>query len=653
MTPSGRPGKPVDEMRQWLSMAQGYPGKRASVLSRVRHAPARLVPALVFLATHEGPPIGRAAARMLGDLVAAAEDLPAVLNLHRWLPDEGAVLATAGARATQKLIGFLPLVGGSATEVKARLLYFLSEELENANQPEEAFRCAERAVKLSRRLPIKDSGCRKVRAFCLLALCRRQAARGMGQSALKSATEARTLVEQCGFSSTGADLSLPGFVLTTYADRLVAVGRLREAVASAKRALSLWSQSPRQTGPQANVAFAEQVLAKALTHLGQHAAALPHSDRADRLYRAVIGDEPDAYAEFAAEAASTYALNLWHTGDLQRCYAVARINVDRGKEWAKRQPTRFGFQWVIHLLEFASFAADYGGLPEAVSHATQAVGLARKLGSEVRKRDWSLESRAHASLADLNLRLQNPAAAAQAARTALLAARRLAAAHPEALPRQVMALRHLAEAQRQGQKAGSQARALRTARQGVNLLDAALGPADETVLNLQALCRTTAGFCLEDLGRIEEAIAEERKSLGLWRQLNDQKPEVYRTDFAQSHLYLAGRLLRTKQTADALREAKESIAHFQIAVRSAGDRHLPHLAAALNALALIQAARTDILGAIKTFIRAIRLLRPYYTTTHDFWLPHLKPLCTSYVKFCRLAGIDFDPALIEGVVFRR
>lgn len=96
-------------------------------------------------------------------------------------------------------------------------------------------------------------------------------------------------------------------------------------------------------------------------------------------------------------------------------------------------------------------------------------------------------------------------------------------------------------------------------------------------------------------------------------------------------------------------QAQHAVGHFERAAGVTGERLWPQLAAALHTLAMIEMARGRVRHGLDTLARAIRLLRSAEGPVPRRWAEELRPLCQSYVRWCRRTAVAYDPALIAGV----
>ena len=391
-------------------------------------------------------------------------------------------------------------------------------------------------------------------------------------------------------------------------------------------------------------------MANSLTRLGCHAAALPHSENADRTFRVVMAEYPDRYLEYVSAAAATYSNNLSHTGNPERAYAIALSNVERMSEFARRHPKRFGHEFTAHLLGLADSARDTGRYDKALRFAVEATVEARRYGRRLGQRNWYLEGVTQANLFNLYYSVLDFDGAVRASQASVRAFRRLPDHHPEALMERTRALRNLAEAQRMTGSTGSPAKALRAAQQAVAQFSATADVSTEAWRVLEAQCRTTLATCLENAGQMQEAIEEERNSLRLRRALFARSPESYRTDVAYSLQQLAQRLEASGHSEEALVAVQEAMTHYEAALPGLAEDEALAMTNALGMLVEIQATRLGAKEGVTTLTQGLRWLMPRYERAPERWLPTLLPLCVRYVLLSEAAGVPADYSLVENVI---
>lgn len=638
------------EVQNWLLVAHQTPRKEALLVQRIRRDLRRWLPGLVMLATHPRGPASTTAIKVLKVLASQAEETETILEIYEHLPRKSSALAQIAAGVCEILLDRLGRNTRSNDGTEAMLWNNLSERCQDDNRPTAALRCAETAVELCRDASSKIPAHQRIKVICLLTLGKRQAEHGMARKALAVVKKAWNLASALSRSGAIEDQRLEAQAATSCANRLAAVGELESGMKAAMHAIELLATFPDSPEVRYDRAMAELVMANLLTCCGRHEDSMPHADKAERAFRVLTGDEPDEYFEFAAAAANTYAQNLSHTGRLDLAYDLSLCSVKRMEEWARRQPTRFGHEFTTHLISLADCAGDLGRFDEAVLFAKQAVIEARKLGERLGQRDWYLEGVASSNQFNLLYRLQNFEEAEEAIRRAQRAFRRLPGSHPEARPELARSLRNQAEVLRMSASPAKTRRAVRLAGKAVQIMELKPAPKTESHRQLTSQCHTTLAVCLEEAGRLNEAISEERVSLTLRRKLFSSSKLVYRTDLAYSLFMLAGRLLKAGVPDEALCLAAESVGHYELALPTAPERTAAFMANALQTLAEIQFAKRQRKRGIKTLLRAIQLLRPRYLNSPAVWRASLLPLCTLYVERCGEVGQNFDESVVLNVI---
>ena len=116
---------------------------------------------------------------------------------------------------------------------------------------------------------------------------------------------------------------------TVRANRLADLGRVEEATEAAAVAGKLLEALPADSRSSDDVATMELSLAKSLIRLGSQEVALPHAERAERLFRIRASENPYEFLEYAAAAANAYSLCLSRTGSLGMAQAAEESGVSR------------------------------------------------------------------------------------------------------------------------------------------------------------------------------------------------------------------------------------------------------------------------------------------------------------------------------------
>ena len=636
-------------VRNWLIVAQQSPQKLAGVLQRARADLDGWLPALIVLSTSSHGPANVSAIKLLGALAGEREPTDTLLEIYSFLPRKSSALAEVAAQVTEILMSRFSSDAESNDGAHVMMWNNRSERSHDDNRPMVALRCAETAVELCRSLTSADAVPRRIQTTCLLTLAKRLAENGKTKRALAVAKLAWGLATIPPHSGDIKDRKLEAQAAINYANRLAGVGEVESAEIVVERAIKILSEFPDSLELRYDLAMAELALANQLTNQGRHEDSLPHADNAERLFRVLTGDEPDEYFEYAAAAANTFAQNLTHTGNLELAYNLSCRSVERMDEYVRRQPARFGQEFTAYLISAADCAGDIGRYDEAISFARRAVVQAEKVGALLYRRDWYLEGTAHSNLFNLCYRLEDFDEAEKAIRAACRAFKRLPRNHPESRPGLARSLRGLAEVLRTKAAPGQGHRAVRVAREAVRITQSWRGSRNESLVQLASHCRTTLALCLEESGRLNEAIAEERKSLKMRRDLFGRSKKVYRSDLAYSLSVQAKRLLNAGEPEEALELAVEAVRHYEQVFRTEPERIGVFMANAVCTLAEIQIEKSKQRG-IKTLVRGIKLLRPRFEVAPDVWGRRLLPLCIRYVECCSEAGIDFDESLVVDVI---
>jgi len=637
----------LKEIQNWLQTASDFPAKYGRIYERARREPLRWLPALVHHSVHDKSAAGKIAVRILAGIVHETRDIDILLLVLDLLPRRSSVLAEVSVEAAQKMLECFPLGQRSKGSEAAMLWNNLSERWHDADQPQKALDCAQQAVAIGDTLPPEDI---RMRVITRLTLAKCLALVGQTKSAVAAASAAFSLA--CALDDAGrtADPALKAQSAVIFANRLAEIGNLKEAADMADMAARLIRELPESSESPYNLALAEHSLANQLTRQGLHESSLPHAEHAEQVFRILSSENPEEYVEYATAAAATYSHNLTHVGQLQRAYDLSFGNVERMREYAKRQPTRYGFEFTAHLMSLSDCASELGRYQEALLFGKEAVDHARQLGRLARRRDWYLEGQANVNLFSLYYRLRKFAEAAKSIRAAERAFKNLKGTHPDAGMERIRALRGLGEVERMLARDGHSKRALRAAGQALELLKEQRFVVNDAWLMLEAHCRTTYAACLNEGGNMEESFSQEWASLRLRKRLFKRSPLIYQADLANSLSQLARRFLKTGNPEKAQPLAEQAVSHYEQALDRLPERSIPLMADALWTLGEIHLERRQVPQGMAILVRGIRLLRPYYEKNADLWVADLLPLCARYVELCGNTNVDFEKALVEDVI---
>ena len=601
----------ISEMRSWLRHGHGTPANRAGLLSRLLRDPAQRLPVLIHFATrYEGDDVKKAVSA-LNRLVAAADTVELLSEILKSLPRKSVNIADAAVRVMDKILKLLPEELKTSGPEAAQYWNNLSERAQDANQNEKALMASQKAVEISGRLAKDDPEHSRIRTQCLMTRSKRHAERGEKDEAMADAEKAWSAASGL-VELSPADRLIGVQAGTIRSNRLADLGKWDKAVNAASEAAQALALHPDAETLIEDAAVLELSMANSLIHLGSHEESLPHSDKADRLFRMLSGSYPDQYLEYTAAAAAAYAQNLQHTGNLQRSYQLSLENYERMSRWVKQQPERFRRDFVAHLICLSDSAGDMGFDDDSLRFGREAIAQAAKLRNASGLRDYYLEGVAHSNLFNKLYPRQEFQDAEKAARAAVRCFGKLSASHPEAIPEQARALRNLAELQRVVAGSGQEEMSVKTARKSIDILSSFNGNKSDAFLLVEAHCLSTLANCLEEAGRYEEASKEERKSLSLREALFFKSNRQYRTDLAHCLLQLARQLLAMGDRDEALRVINECTRHYETAIESSPDSQIVFYGQALAILADTQIAMGLLEQGKATVERALKKLVPYH-----------------------------------------
>ena len=653
MMVEAKPDKAIlAELRNWLQVAHEFPRSYRRVFQRITSALGRYAPALVFLVAHEVSEVGRTAERMLTEVITRTNDLNTLLTLHDLMPQNASALAKVGQLTTARLLQSDPRELELNTEETVTLWNQLSQQCVDADQFEDALRYAEIAARLVPQLAFDKPRHKRLQVTTLLCLTQRLCEHQKHARALRTCGQARTLVASLSDSGRVEDRELGAQTTVVWANLLAEQGRIREAVEVISAAGRTLNELPRSDQLRLSLAITQLTLAKQLTRLEQHEAALPLSESAERFLRVLAAREPDQYLDLACAASVTYAQNLLQTGKPERAQILLRSAAVRLGGMTRRQPKRFGADFTGSLIALSHASGKLGRFQEALATAQQAVQLARATGVQLGQRDWYLEGKASENFAYILYRLDDLHGAEKQARAAVRAFGRLQSTLLEGRFLRARALRVLAEIQGVGGRPNKRTQAMRTARRALRGL-ARSYPEFQNVARVEkAYCQSTLATCLENTGRLVEAVAQERASLNLRRKLFAGANGLDRAHLACSLHALARRLWKLNHLTPAKLAADEAIAHYEAVLALAPESITHLLAEPWRTRAEIFAASHQFRKAFEDLSRAIQLVKPYYLQAPDLWRSNLLPICDRYAEIAEAAGVNLDQSLVGDLMGR-
>lgn len=636
------------ELRNWLQVAHEFPQSYRRIRRRVSTALVQNAPALIFLATHEKTPAGQTALRMLSELIAENQDVDTLLTLRDLLPPHTSILANVGVMTTARILK-LNRRSFTLEPLEAVTLWSeLSEQCADADRFHEALKCAETAARLSLGLTRDQPLHLRVIARMLLRLTQRRFEHQDNRGALQACEQAWNIASTLLPLGMLEDRELAAKAAVVRANLLAERGRIAQAVAGIHAAAKIMRRLPKSEAARLDLAITQLTLAKQLTRLEQHAAAQPHAESAERFLRVLAAREPDQYLDLANAASVTYAQNLAHTGQAGRAYALLRTATTRLGEQAQRQPKRFGADFCASLIEWSHVAGKLGLFEEARRCGMEAVRQAQRTGRQLHRRDWYLEGKAHENLACTLYRLDELPRAEKAARAAVRAFGRLRGMLPEGRLLECRALRVWAEIQLAAGRGAKTRRALATVQRAWRGLSRSHPHFREVTLLEKAYCSSTLAICLESLGRLAEAVAQERQSLALRRKLFGKSRGLDREHLAYSLHALGRRLFKMGLLQEAKAAMDGSLKHYEAVVSLAPERITSILAEPWKTRAQIHLAQQRLPQGIQDLERAIQLLLPHHAQQPELWESVLIPLCALYANTCEIARLTCDKSLLVG-----
>jgi tetratricopeptide (TPR) repeat protein len=278
-----------------------------------------------------------------------------------------------------------------------------------------------------------------------------------------------------------------------------------------------------------------------LSQLGRHAEALPVTERAVAVRRALAAAD-DRYLPDLARSLSSLGVKLSELGRPADAVAVTEEAVQIRRKLAAADPGRYHPGLAISLNNLGVWLAEINRSADALAANEEAVAIRRGLAAANPDRYRSGLAR---SLTTLGVRLSElgrPAEALPVTEQAVAIYRDLAAANPDR--------------------------------------------------NRAYLARSLSslGLRLSELGRPADALPAEQEAVEIRRDLAAANPDRYRPDLAQSLGNIGAWFLRVGRPADALPVTEESVAIYRDLSSASPALYTSELAAAQDTLAAITSA---------------------------------------------------------------
>lgn len=159
--PGSREDEDLKIFRSWLVSAEKSPAAWAALADKLECQRRRWLPPLVVIATHDPPSVLTLAAKLLDEIATKTRDVGDLSGLLSALPRKSSALADTAMKLTARLLDLFPEHLRETDVEAAKLWNNLSERCQDANWPEDALRCARRAVEVSGAVPSESPGAKQ------------------------------------------------------------------------------------------------------------------------------------------------------------------------------------------------------------------------------------------------------------------------------------------------------------------------------------------------------------------------------------------------------------------------------------------------------------------------------------------------------------
>lgn len=314
-----------------------------------------LAPVAIEVALETGNPLGPA----LADCLYQGPDPELATEIHERIPDQTVSLRELAAISALQCVDYVTTRGGSR-QTEAIVLNNLAARLLDVGQAEHAVTAARRAVELYRGEP--DEGVGELRpglAMCLNTLSVAWSEVGRSGEALDTARESVALYRRLATAEPDTRV-LFAQSLNTLSNRLMALGRWREARAAGEEAREIYGGLPGSPYVLGELARCLDTLAFARLRCGLEGDALEASRQAADLYRYLAENDPDAFEPLLAGCLGNLAGILLRTGDPKSAepYGWESLGVF-SRLVSDNRPGAFGGRlldaaigqgWILHVL---------------------------------------------------------------------------------------------------------------------------------------------------------------------------------------------------------------------------------------------------------------------------------------------------------------
>jgi len=437
--------------------------------------------------------------------------------------------------------------------------------------------------------------------------------------------------------------------LNNLAYRLIELGRLKDALATAEEATALYRQlaAMRPDTFTPYLAGSLNTLTNPLSNLRRFEEALAAAEEATTLYRKLAAERPDAFTVDLAGSLCNLGSCLSNLGRREDALAAGEEAVTLYRQLASSRPDAFAPHLAMSINNLANRLTSLGRHEDAFAAAEEATTLYRTLAAALPDAFTHDLAMALNNLAYRLSSLGRHKDALAAADEAATRYRTLATIRPDVfIPDLAGSLNNLAI---RLSEVGRHQDALAAAKEAATLhRQLATAQPDAFTPDLTTSLSILANR-LSNLGRHEEALAAAVEGLAFDRQLAAARPDTFTPGLAMSLNNLASYLSNLGRHEEALAAAEEAVALRGKLAAARPDAFTLDLATSLAVLGNALEANDRMADAVARSHEAVARLAPYcITAPHAFFGP-MTAFLPGYLRRAKAAGIAADAPLVASV----
>jgi hypothetical protein len=643
------------KLRNLLAPVRLSADRRAEALDYLRSDPATYLPLFCKLANAELAPIREKAAGVVNDFLVQRISLEIDLLALRHLPYRNPGLAPGAVVVTERVLHDIEGSEDVAPDAAAEFLNNLSERLAMAGDRTGALRHAQQSVERFRKLAAASPSMAPSFVRALNTLARRFEESGEPISAWETANDAVQISEMLPPAPDRSNVLLLAQSLTNRGNRSFHAENYAVALLDGSRSEELLNAvAMDRQDVHINLALARLLKANAGIRLGRFREALPDAEAAYKAFEPLAAMKPVQNWDFLLAAGNAFATVLARLGETSRAKQLIYGALTHFGALAHEHPKAYAAEYVAYLVTQSASFGESGDRVSAVDFAERAVAQARRFRRDIGDFASALEGQAQNNLFLRLYDLGDFVAARNVARSAVRAFDKVPKHHGPLEQEAIRALRNLAESLRMsGGKPADLRQALMIATKATAAaLERAVSnqPAD---LQLLAHCHSSQSLCEWELGRLEDALASELRSLAIRRQLFTMAPDSYRRELAYSLRLLGTYHLDLGHMRDALRYIAESLREYRTLAQHSDEDIARYVAEAfhIRSRILVEFQRTK--PALVSVRAALGLLLAGFRRQGDGFRPKIVELLPLYVKLSAELNQELDAEIVAWVVQER